>query len=106
MEGEPIMDIIQRKKLVNEILEFLNEKRIRCTYGAVGVVIGVPAIAVNEKLLGSKRPEASWIVNSDTRRPTCYTENQYHPDLLKSNEIIDSGLELRNALDEWRSRRN
>ena len=56
-----------QKEQVSEILEFLNEKRIRCTYGAVGYFVGVHPRLVNKYLLGDNRPEASWIVNSQKK---------------------------------------
>ncbi len=88
---------------VDEILEFLNEKRIRCTYGAVGYVIGRDAQWVGNHL-GTRRPEASWVVNAKTRKPTGYSEGQYHRDLFRTEKIIYSGIELTNALDEWKLR--
>ena len=88
---------------VDEILKFLNEKRIRCTYGAIGDVIGKDAQWVGNHL-GMRRPEASWVVNSKTRKPTGYTEDQYHHDLFRKEKVIYSGIELTNALDEWKPR--
>ena len=93
----------ERMDQVEDILRFLNEKRIRCTYGAIGKVIGKDAQWVGSHL-GIRRPEASWVVNSKTRKPTGYTENQYHRDLFRTEKIIFSGIELKNALDEWRLR--
>ena len=61
-----------QKEQVSEILEFLNEKRIRCTYGAVGYFVGVHPRLVNKYLLGDNRPEASWIVNSQKKTDRLY----------------------------------
>lgn len=99
------MDKHQRQKLAHEILEFLNEKRIRCTYGAVGRVIDVPARSVGF-FLGDKRPVASWVVSSENGNPTGYTKEQMHHKFSRSSEIIASGHELKKALDEWRSSRS
>ena len=95
----------QKMNKVDEILEFLNEKRIRCTYTAVAEVIGTNAQSVS-RYLGEMRPEASWVVSKETGTPTGYSENERHPDLLRTGTIILSGLELMNALDEWRLRRS
>ena len=90
---------------VDEILKFLNERRIRCTYGAIGDVIGKDARWVGNHL-GMRRTEASWVVNSKTRKPTSYTEGQYHRDLFRTEKIIYSGVELTDAVDEWKLRPN
>ena len=97
----------EREKMdqVDEILEFLNEERIRCTYTAVAVVIGTSAQSVN-LYLGKRRPEASWVVRKDTGTPTGYSENERHPDLLRTEKIIQSGRGLIKALEEWRLRRS
>ena len=97
----------EREKMdqVDEILEFLNEKRIRCTYTAVAEAIETIPISVS-RYLGRKRPEASWVVSKETETPTGYSENERHPDLLRKEKIIQSGLELMTALDEWRLSRS
>ena len=97
----------EREKMdqVDEILEFLNEERIRCTYTAVGEVIGTIPISVS-RYLGRKRPEASWVVSKENRTPTGYSENERHPDLFRTEKIIQSGHELVKAIDEWRLRRS
>ena len=97
------MNARQKLDQVDEILEFLNEKRIRCTYTAVAEAIGTVPISVSS-YLGRRRPEASWVVSKENGNPTGYSENERHPDLLKTEEIIQSGLELMKALDEWRLR--
>ena len=99
------MNAKQKMDQVDEILEFLNEERIRCTYAAVAVVIGTTAQSVS-LYLGKRRPEASWVVNKETETPTGYSENERHPDLLRTEKIIQSGRELIEALEEWRLRRS
>ena len=98
------MNTKQKMDQVDEILEFLNEKRIRCTYTAVAEVIGTNAQSVSH-YLGRMRPEASWVVSKKYGTPTGYSENERHPDLLRTEKIIQSGLELMKALEEWRLRR-
>ena len=98
------MNARQKLDQVDEILEFLNEKRIRCTYTAVAEAIGTVPMSVSS-YLGRRRPKASWVVSMKNGTPTGYSENERHPDLLRTEKIIDSGLELMRALDEWRLRR-
>ena len=99
------MNARQKMDQVDEILEFLNEKRIRCTYTAVAEVIGTNAQSVS-RYLGRMRPEASWVVSKENRTPTGYSENERHPDLFRTEKIIQSGHELVKAIDEWRLRRS
>lgn len=99
------MNARQKTDQVDEILEFLNEKRIRCTYTALAVVIGTNAQSVS-RYLGRRRPEASWVVSKENRTPTGYSENERHRDLFRTEKIIHSGLELKKALDEWRLRQS
>lgn len=74
---------------VEELLTKLQHNRTRATYGAVGGLLGVPAISVGKKL-GSKRPLASWVVSKSTGMPSGYTESECHPQLTSKQEIIDS----------------
>ena len=78
---------------INEVLAYLNEACVRCTYGAVAKAIGVAPVSVGE-YLGGKRKEASWVVNAKTGEPTGYTDAQKHPCLKKRQHIIRSGPEL------------
>lgn len=84
---------------VELILSCLNQEKIRCTYSAVGKVLGVDTKAVGA-LLGEKRPEASWVVSKAKHEPTGYAEGQKHPDLLANPEVIDSEDELRTLLSK------
>ncbi len=45
-------------------------------------------------LLGSRRPEASWIVSAENGLPTDYDQTEWHPALLSRGEIITSGRTL------------
>lgn len=76
------------------ILTFLSRERVRATYGAVGEAIGgVPGRAVGS-MLGDRRPEASWVVNSETGLPTGYERGERAPDLTDNPTIIRTGLRL------------
>lgn len=83
-----------------EILDYLNEVEIRCTYGAFGELTDTPAQSVAQKHLGEKRPEASWVVNSETEKPTGYLPGELHPNLFKNEVIIRTGKELRKEINE------
>ena len=82
---------------IEVILSCLNKTKIRCTYGAVGKVLGVDAKSVGA-LLGEKRPEASWVVSKAKHEPSGYAEEQKHPDLFVNSEVVDSEDELRALL--------
>ena len=79
---------------INEVLAYLNEACVRCTYGAVAEAIGVAPQSVAKHYLGERRKEASWVVNAKTEEPTGYTDAQKHPCLKKRQHIIRSGPEL------------
>jgi hypothetical protein len=75
--------------LLEKILQFLNYEHIR-----VGA------------LLGTRRPEVSWIVNARTELPTGYGVQKMHPALREKKEIIRDGGELLRKLAVWRKRRS
>ena len=82
---------------IETILDYLNAVPVRATFGAVGEVLGVRPQAVS-RLLGARRPEASWIVNGSTGEPTGYTPDQVDP-RLPGTDVIRSGDELRSCLE-------
>lgn len=82
---------------IETILDYLNAVPVRATFGAVGEVLGVRPQAVS-RLLGARRPEASWIVNGSTGEPTGYTPDQVDP-RLPGTHVIRSGDELRSCLE-------
>ena len=84
----------EQQRMADEILCYLNAKRIRATYGAVGGVIGIPAQSVG-KYLGNIRPKASWVVRKKDGLPTGYSEQQFHSRLRDRSHVIVDGDELR-----------
>ena len=82
---------------IETILDYLNAVPVRATFGAVGEVLGVRPQSVS-RLLGARRPEASWIVNGSTGEPTGYTPDQVDP-RLPGTHVIRSGDELRSCLE-------
>lgn len=86
-----------RKDRMDEILEYCNSAKIRVSYGAAADMLNVDQLSVG-KLLGERRPEASWIVSKKTGRPTGYAKEQVHKDLLKNSRVICNARELENEL--------
>jgi len=87
-----------KQETVRLVLKKLNERKIRCTYGAVADLLRVPPVGVSQ-YLGDKRPEASWVVGKSTKLPSGYAPSDYHPELLSSEYVIESGGELKLLLD-------
>src|SRR5579862_7851603 len=60
---------------LQDIVRFLNEEKVRATYGAVAEVVGGIAQGIGARLdrLYSRSPEASWVVNAETGFPTGYS---------------------------------
>jgi alkylated DNA nucleotide flippase Atl1 len=68
---------------LKRFLGYLNEVKTRTTYGVIAKLLKVNTRSVGQ-LLGEKRPEASWVVNSKTKDPTDYTESEKHPELYRT----------------------
>jgi hypothetical protein len=88
-----------------EILRFLNDEQIRATYGAVAGLLGIGPRSLAADGLGSRRPEASWIVAADGGLPTGYDRDQMHPALFRTSEVIQTGTELAMRMTAWRAKR-
>ena len=86
---------------IEEILDYLNNAKIRATYGAVGEVMGQLARGVGQRL-GDRCPRASWVVSSETHQPTGYGDEEKHADLEGDPHVIVSADELRGRLREWK----
>jgi predicted RNase H-like nuclease len=84
---------------IQQILTCLNKNQIRATYGAVGKVMGIPAIGVGRHL-GELRAEASWIVSASSGKPSGYDQSDYHEALFSKQEIIKDGHELLELLGD------
>ena len=96
------MQTERKMRKIEEILEYLNAACVRCTYKAVGEIIGVPPQSVGGSYLGEPRPEASWVVRAGTGQPTGYNPDQKHPRLEENRDIIRSGDELKKRMCEQR----
>jgi len=78
---------------IDQILTALNKRRVRATYGAVGQVLGISARNVGNRL-GQRRPEASWVVNAKTGKPSGYLPNECHKDLFSNTTILRTGAQV------------
>ena len=74
---------------ITVLLNYLNQVKTRCTYNAAAEALGITPQAV-KKLLGERRPEISWLVNSGTGEPAGYNDNEKHPELYRTKRIIKS----------------
>lgn len=90
---------------LSEILQFLNQEQVRATYGAIAEVLGVSPRSMGA-LLGPRNAEASWIVNAATGLPTGYSQDETHPALLHTGDIITSGIALTLRLASWKASRH
>ena len=82
---------------IETILGYLNAVPVRATYGAVADVLGVRPQVV-PRLLGPRRPEASWVVNGSTGEPTGYAPDEVDP-RLPGTDVVRTGDELRRRLE-------
>lgn len=81
---------------LDEIIERLDAQRQRATYGAVAGFLNRPP---RNLMAGRDRsPRASWIVSSQTGRPTGYEEAAMHAELESSERVLSSPAELRDWL--------
>ncbi len=84
---------------IDQILATLTTRKLRATYGAVGEILGIPAIGVGRKL-GEQRPEASWIVSAKNGKPSGYCEENCHPELYSNSFVIRTGEQLRALVND------
>src|SRR5436190_16663678 len=92
---------------LRDIVRFLNEARVRATYGAVAELVGGIARGIGARLtaLYSRSPEASWVVRADSGMPAGYEPHERHLALLSKTEIISSGRELEERMTRWKRTR-
>lgn len=82
---------------LNQILNALDHKHQRATYGAVAAVLGA---APRTLMKGRERDwRHSWIVSRKNGQPTGYEAEQVHPSLADSERVI----ETREELEKWLS---
>ena len=83
---------------ITVVIDYLNRVKTRCTYNAAAKALGITPQAL-KKLLGERRPEISWLVNSGTGDPAGYADNEKHPELYRTKRIITSAEVLTRNLD-------
>ncbi len=83
---------------IEDILDCLNARTVRCTYGAVAGALGIAAVGVG-RLLGEHRREASWVVNAETGWPTGYAPEDIHPD-LEGSHLVTGPEELLEMVEQ------
>lgn len=74
---------------INLIRDYINEVKTRCTYNAAAEALGIKP-AKFKKLLGDRKSENSWFVNTAAGEPVGYANNEKHPDLYRTTRIITS----------------
>jgi hypothetical protein len=80
---------------MDQILDRLNDAHQRATYGAVAAVVGS---APRTLMTGRERDlRHSWVVSRKSGQPTGYEADQVHPDLMRSERV----LETREELERW-----
>ena len=95
----------ERRDLAEELIDCLNDAEIRSTYGAIADLLAIHPMSVGG-YLGPKRPDASWVVNKKTGRPTGFPDEMVHPNLYKNRRIIGEADELRKTLEAFRRSRS
>ncbi len=80
------------------VRDYLNEVKTRCTYNAAAQALGITPTEL-KKLLGDRRPENSWFVNTGAGEPVGYADNEKHPELYRTKRIIKSAEVLTRNLD-------
>jgi hypothetical protein len=85
---------------LDDIVDQLNERKQRATYGAVATFVGGAPIGL---MRGRERcHKYSWVVAKKTGRPTGYAESQIDPDCRgqigqRPGDIIEDG----DSLKKW-----
>lgn len=83
---------------ITVVVDYLNKVKTRCTYNAAAKALGIKPQEL-KKLLGERRPETSWFVNTGTGNPVGYTDEEKHPELHRRKLIIKSAEVLTRNLD-------
>ena len=78
--------------------DYLNEVKTRCTCNAAAQALGIKP-AEFKKLLGDRKPENSWFVNTGAGEPVGYSDDEKHPELYRTDRIIKSAEVLTRNLD-------
>lgn len=80
------------------VRDYLNNVKTRCTYNAAAQALGIKPAEL-KKLLGERRQENSWFVNTSAGEPVGYAEDEKHPELYRTKRIIKSAEVLTRNLE-------
>jgi hypothetical protein len=83
---------------ITVLLDYLNEVKTRCTRNAAAKALGVTPQEL-KKLVGTRGPENSWLVNEGAGEPVGYSDEEKHPELYRTKRIIKSAEVLTRNLD-------
>jgi hypothetical protein len=81
---------------LEDVVDFLDRRQLRATYGAVAAVVGRPATFLMSGI--PRAPRYSWIVNQKTLLPTGYSDEEKHSALTKKSFVFRDERELRSWL--------
>lgn len=80
---------------MDQIIDVLDHARQRATYGAVAALLGrAPRTLMKGRDRDSRH---SWVVSSKNGEPTGYGAELLHPELKRSDRVIES----REELEKW-----
>lgn len=80
--------MINSKGRLQVIVDFLNERELRATYGAVAKYIGVQPRSIGV-MIGDHSARNSWVVSASSEHlPTGYDPVDYHPQLTRRSESL------------------
>ncbi len=95
-------DSTTRQEKLDEVLDYLNDKQMRATYGAVAKHLGVLPRSMGQ-ILGDPSPRASWVVTTGGENmPTDYPAEEIHPNIKRTSLIIKSTDALERGLSVWK----
>ena len=80
------------------VRDYLNNVKTRCTYNAAAQALGIKPAEL-KKLLGDRKPENSWFVNTSAGEPVGYADEEKHPELYRTKRIIKSAEVLTRNLE-------
>ena len=80
---------------MDQIIDALDQRHQRATYGAVAAVLNMPPRTLMQ---GRERDQRhSWVVSRANGEPTGYQPEQLHPSLREHAEVLDN----KEALTQW-----
>ena len=95
-DGSKDDSVIQDK--ITLIRDYINKVKTRCTYNAAAQSLGIKPSEF-KKLLGDRRSENSWFVNTGAGEPVGDSDGEKHPELYRTTRIIKSSEVLSRNID-------